>query len=82
MLTEKEDIAALLEDYSYMISALISAYEVTTNRDYLDKAITLTELSIDNLWDENMAVSLTLQNSFCQSDRKIYTILHIHHQIQ
>jgi len=52
MLYRKRGVVALLEDYSYMISALISAYEVTTNRDYLDKAITLTELSIDKLWDE------------------------------
>jgi len=46
-----KNIHALLDDYAYMISALISAYEVTANNDYLNKAVSLTELSINKLWD-------------------------------
>lgn len=42
---------ALIDDYAYMISALISAYEVTADKKYLEKALKLTDLSIENLWD-------------------------------
>lgn len=47
-----KNITALLDDYAYMVSALISAYEVTANKNYLSKATTLTELSVNHLWDE------------------------------
>lgn len=45
-------INALLDDYAYITSALISAYEATSNNDYLDKAVSITEMAINKLWDE------------------------------
>ncbi|WP_353684883.1 DUF255 domain-containing protein [Thermodesulfovibrio sp. 3907-1M] len=45
-------IHALLDDYAYVISALISAYEVTSNNEYLNKAVVITEMAINKLWDE------------------------------
>lgn len=46
------DIPALLDDYAHMISALISLYEVTAERDYLEKAVEIIDLAFENLWDE------------------------------
>ncbi|MCS7163449.1 MAG: DUF255 domain-containing protein [Thermodesulfovibrio sp.] len=48
----KEKTPALIDDYAYMISALISAYEVTAEKKYIDKAVTLTNLAVENLWDQ------------------------------
>lgn len=47
-----EKVPALIDDYAYMISALISAYEVTAEKKYIDKAVTLTNLAVENLWDQ------------------------------
>lgn len=44
---------ALIDDYAYMISALISAYEVTGQKIHIDRAINLMDLALENLWDEN-----------------------------
>lgn len=43
---------ALIDDYAYTISALICAYEVTGEKVYIDKALHLMNLAIENLWDE------------------------------
>lgn len=45
-------IAALLTDYSYLISALISAYETTADESYIEKAKELMHSAILELWDE------------------------------
>ncbi|MEJ5226685.1 DUF255 domain-containing protein [Thermodesulfovibrio sp.] len=42
---------ALIDDYAYFISALISAYEVTSEKSYLTNAMELTDLALQNLWD-------------------------------
>jgi hypothetical protein len=46
-----KDIPALIDDYAYMISALISAYEVTADDKYLHRALNLMDLAMENLWD-------------------------------
>jgi hypothetical protein len=46
-----KDIPALIDDYAYMISALISAYEVTADDKYLHRALKLMDLAMENLWD-------------------------------
>lgn len=42
---------ALIDDYAYFISTLISAYEVTSEKSYLTNAMELTDLALQNLWD-------------------------------
>ncbi len=62
-------INALLEDYAYMISALISAYEVTSNNEYLNKAVVITEMAINKLWDKEYG-------GFYDSEDSILSIRH------
>ncbi len=47
-----EEVPALIDDYAYIISALISLYEVTAERKYIEKALTIMELALENLWDD------------------------------
>ncbi len=42
---------ALIDDYAYLISALISAYEVTSEGKYVKSALQLMDLALENLWD-------------------------------
>lgn len=51
-LYRKVELPALLEDYAYIISTLISAYEVTAKKDFLDNALKLTDMAIESLWDK------------------------------
>jgi uncharacterized protein YyaL (SSP411 family) len=46
-----EDIKALLDDYIYLIDALISAYEVTGDSSHLSRANGLMEICIQKFWD-------------------------------
>jgi uncharacterized protein YyaL (SSP411 family) len=46
-----EGVKALLDDYAYIIDALIMAYEVTGNESYLKKSERLMELCRERLWD-------------------------------
>ncbi|MEM3076556.1 MAG: glycoside hydrolase family 127 protein, partial [Candidatus Nitrosotenuis sp.] len=41
-----------LEDYSYLINALIDVFEVTAEPKYLDLATNLANHTIDHFWDE------------------------------
>jgi uncharacterized protein YyaL (SSP411 family) len=43
---------AYLEDYSYLINALVDTFEVTANHKYLDLATSLANYLIDHFWDE------------------------------
>jgi len=43
---------AFLDDYSYLISALIELAQITGKNDYLDKAKNLTQTVVDNFSDE------------------------------
>jgi len=47
----KENSPALIDDYAYIISALISAYEVSAEKKYIDKAVALMDLALENIWD-------------------------------
>ncbi|MCX7770958.1 MAG: DUF255 domain-containing protein, partial [Proteobacteria bacterium] len=48
-----EGTPALIDDYAYMISALISAYEVTAEKKYLEETIQLMDLALQKLWDKH-----------------------------
>ncbi len=52
--TYKNNIAkyeANLEDYSYLIAALLDVYEISFDKKYLQKAKNLTEMVIENFYD-------------------------------
>ncbi len=42
-----------LEDYSFLIDALVSLYEATFDPRWLTEALKLTDLMIDQFWDED-----------------------------
>ncbi len=48
-----EGVKALLDDYIYLIDALITAYEVTGEVMYINQADELMELCVKNLWDKD-----------------------------
>ncbi|NOQ31854.1 MAG: DUF255 domain-containing protein [Helicobacteraceae bacterium] len=68
-------IDALLEDYAFLISALISAYEATYKHKYLELAVTLTNKAIelfyqDNTWylsDDNLKIVADLKDKYYTS---------------
>jgi len=41
-----------LDDYAFLAAALIDTFEATSNRTYLDKACELTEVMMEQFWDE------------------------------
>ena len=47
-----EGVRALLDDYIYIIDALIAAYETTGDPFYLHRADNLMELSLNKFWDK------------------------------
>ncbi|MEW6003453.1 MAG: hypothetical protein AB1638_12520, partial [Nitrospirota bacterium] len=52
-LFHSDGVKGLLEDYIFLIEALINAYEVTGNSTYLKQADELMELSIWKFWDKD-----------------------------
>jgi uncharacterized protein YyaL (SSP411 family) len=48
------EIKAFLDDYSFLIWALIELYEVTLNSEYLLQAINLEEMQIKLFWDKEV----------------------------
>jgi len=50
-LYHSEGIKALLDDYVYLMDALVSAYETTGNREYAEHAVTLMQTCLDRFWD-------------------------------
>ncbi|MDP1994146.1 MAG: thioredoxin domain-containing protein, partial [Ignavibacteria bacterium] len=46
-------ITANLDDYAFMVWALLELYESTFKATYLEQAIQLTEISIQHFWDDN-----------------------------
>jgi uncharacterized protein len=52
-LLHTEGIEAVLDDYIYLIEALISAYEVTADSSYHEQAETLMVLCLENFWDND-----------------------------
>ena len=54
-LFHSEGVKAMLDDYVYLIEALIGAYEVTGQRSYLERAIGIMDLCIERCWDKDSA---------------------------
>lgn len=52
----KKGAAGFLEDYAFLADALISLFEVTSDKKYLDKAIELTDYAIHHFYDEQSAM--------------------------
>ncbi len=50
-LYHSEDVKGMLEDYVYLIEALLLSYEVTADRDYLGKAIELMDSTTRLFYD-------------------------------
>ena len=50
-------IKALLEDYSFLISALIEAYEYSFNKDYLNFALKFTNEALEKFYKERWYLS-------------------------
>jgi uncharacterized protein YyaL (SSP411 family) len=45
-------LRAYLEDYSYLIDALVSLYEATFEARWIEEAVRLAALMVDQFWDE------------------------------
>ena len=54
---------ATLEDYAYVINALIDLYEVTFNLSYLKQADRLLQTAIKTFWNVKVGTFLACQNS-------------------
>lgn len=48
----KSNISANIDDYAFIVWALIELYESTFKKSYIHKAIQLTEISLKHFWDE------------------------------
>jgi uncharacterized protein YyaL (SSP411 family) len=48
-----DDVEAMLDDYIYLIDALVNAYEVTGSSEYLKRAEKLMDITIERLWDKD-----------------------------
>lgn len=48
----KSHLSGLLTDQAYMMKCLIDSYQVTSDRNFLDKAESLAEFILDKLWNE------------------------------
>ena len=51
LIGKRPSIEAFLEDYAYLASALITAYEVTLDEEYLKKAHKLTDSAIETFYE-------------------------------
>jgi uncharacterized protein YyaL (SSP411 family) len=51
ILYHSEGVKAFLDDYIYLSDGLISAYEVTGQNSYIERAVEIMDLCINNLWD-------------------------------
>ncbi|UCH44728.1 MAG: thioredoxin domain-containing protein [Nitrospiraceae bacterium] len=51
-LYHSEGVRAMLDDYVYLMDALVSAYETTGNREYAEQAVTLMQTCISTFWDK------------------------------
>ncbi len=60
-------VRAVLDDYIYLIEALIGAYEVTGKRSYLDRAAKMMDLCTERFWDKN-------SGGFFDTDEKVLGI--------
>ncbi len=77
-------IGAFLDDYAYLVWALLEAYEATFKPEYLEQAKNLTLELIENFWDEEEGgfffTGTNLRNYL--SERKMLTMAQCHQEIQ
>jgi uncharacterized protein YyaL (SSP411 family) len=59
----KSTIDGFLEDYAHVISAFIGLYEVTFDSEWLEKAIQLTEITVEEFQDEKSKMFFFTSNS-------------------
>ncbi len=52
-LFHSEKVRGMLDDYVYLVGALIDVYEVTGDTAYIEKADEIMQLCINNLWDND-----------------------------
>jgi uncharacterized protein YyaL (SSP411 family) len=52
-LFHSDNVRAILDDYIFLIDALLYAYEVTGDSDYLRRSERLMEICIERLWDKD-----------------------------
>ncbi|HKW86246.1 MAG TPA: thioredoxin domain-containing protein, partial [Nitrospiraceae bacterium] len=43
-----------LDDYAFLVAALVDAFEATSNQTYFDKASELIEVLVEQFWDQQM----------------------------
>lgn len=67
---DKASISGFLDDYAFLIQALIKVYQITFEINYLNKAKTLADQSIDMFLDQKVGL-FTYQNH--RSDRLVST---------
>ena len=48
-----ENVRALLDDYAYLVEALLAAYEATGNTGYMKQAEKLMKTCLETLWDRD-----------------------------
>jgi uncharacterized protein YyaL (SSP411 family) len=53
ILYHSEGVKAFLDDYMNLSDGLISAYEVTAQNSYLERAVEIMDLCINDLWDSD-----------------------------
>lgn len=53
---KSEKISGFLEDYAFTIEAFIALFETGTNRVWLDNALKLTEIAIDDFFDTEKSI--------------------------
>jgi hypothetical protein len=53
ILGNKSHLSGLLTDQAYMMKCLIYSYEVTSDRNFLDKAESLAQFMLNTLWSES-----------------------------
>ena len=59
----KSTIDGFLEDYAHVINAFIGLYEVTFDSEWLEKAIQLTEITVEEFQDEKSKMFFFTSNS-------------------
>ena len=50
----KSHLSGLLTDQAYMMKCLIDSYQITSDRNFLDKAESLAEFMLNTLWSETV----------------------------
>ncbi len=72
-LKHSKDIPAILDDYAFLIRALLSLYRASFEKEYLERAIYFMDLAIKNLWDkERGGFFLSLNSDVVLPQKPLY----------